>query len=62
MTIIYARKLLGSTSRSMSDPQVQDLLNQFYGLAEIIAGIVNGSKNINRGIEPNPRKADNGNN
>ncbi len=60
MTINRARQLLGSEHKSMSDPQVQDLLNQFYGLAEIIAGMVDGSKSVNRGIESTQRKEHNG--
>lgn len=53
MTINQARKLTGSYLKNLSDEQVQDLLNQVYGLAEIVAdlGILRGSNKSNGVID-----------
>jgi len=61
VSVTKARKILGKNTRSMSDPEVQDLINQFYGLAEIIAEMVTSGSNMSTmGIEANRRKEENG--
>lgn len=40
VSLSQARKLLGDSSKKMSDPEVQKLLDQLYGLAEIISEAV----------------------
>lgn len=53
MTIAQARKILGVQSRNLSDEQIQQVLGNFYSLAEVIAEVVysRGSKNKSKGIE-----------
>ncbi len=60
VSIVKARKLIGKTYKKMSDPEVQDLVNQFYGLAEIIASVVSGSNRPHMGVEPPMDKEENG--
>ncbi len=57
VTVSKARKILGGEYRSMSDRDVQDLLAQFYSLAEIISSVV-GSKGSNKqlGVIDSPPK------
>lgn len=53
ITVSKARKLLGKTSINLSDNEVELIIDQFIGIAEIVAVEV-GSKNLNMGIEVNP--------
>lgn len=53
ITTNKARTIIGRKARSMSDQDIQRLLDQFYGLAEVVAETVvaRGSKNKSKGIE-----------
>lgn len=53
MTVTQARKILGKEALRKSDEDIQKVLNQFYGLAEIVANTIieRGSKNKSKGIE-----------
>ncbi len=57
MTINNARKILGSSSKTYSDEDIQYLINQFLGIAEVITQIV-GSKKTTTGIESIKEKGD----
>lgn len=57
MTIERARKILGKSSKKFSDDDIELLINQFYGIAEIMSNMV-GSKKTPKGIETVSRKAD----
>lgn len=57
MTINRARELLGKTNKNYSDNEVEYLINQFMGIAEIVTQIV-GSKKTPKGIETISRKVD----
>ncbi len=59
MTIQHAKKLLGKTSNKFSDSEIDFLISQFYGIAEIVTSIV-GSKQTTRVIESNLKKEDYG--
>lgn len=63
MTINTARKLLGTYASTMTDEQVQALLSQLYGLADLITDqVLTAGSNVNSGvIDPNIRKEENGN-
>ena len=63
MTILYARKILGTGSKNLSDEQMQDLLNQVYALAEIAVeqAILRGSNETHGVIDLDKRKGQNGN-
>jgi len=57
MTINRARELLGKTNKNYSDNDMEYLINQFMGIAEIVTQIV-GSKKTRKGIETAFRKVD----
>ncbi len=59
ITINKARKLLGKTGKNYSDKEIEYLINQFAGIAEVITQII-GSKNTIMGIEPTEKKEDYG--
>lgn len=61
ITVNKARKLLGSTGRNYSDKEIEYLINQFSGVAEVITQII-GSKKTTMGIETTKEKEDYGNN
>ena len=62
ISILAARKLTGSYLRNQTDEQVQDLLNQIYGLAEIVVdqAILLGSNKKRGVIDLEKRKEQNG--
>ena len=62
ISISAARKLTGSYLKKQTDEQVQDLLNQVYGLAEIAVDqvITPGSNQKPRVIDLPERKEHNG--
>jgi hypothetical protein len=62
LSITSARKIIGKEAKSLTDPDVQLLLDQFYGLAEIISNMVsvNGSNNDKRVIDSDLGKGQNG--
>lgn len=62
LTTKTARKILGKQANSMSDPEVQSLVNQLYGLAEIIASMVStsGSNKQQKVIDSPKERAQNG--
>ncbi len=62
ITVRQARKVLGKSQRDTSDDHIQNLLNQFYSLAEIISETVvsNGSKKTTRGIDLSKKEEQNG--
>lgn len=64
LSVNQARKILGKYSHNLSDPVIQDLLNQFYSLAEVISNNVsfNGSNKNTRVIDSNIGKGQNGHN
>ncbi len=64
ITIKQARKLTGNYLKTLNDGQVQDLLNQVYGLAEIAVdqAILLGSNKTRGVIELGKRKEQNGSN
>lgn len=64
ISISRARKILGISWKGKSNEEVQDLLNQLYGLAEIVAdrAILLGSNKSPEVIDPDIRKEQNGNN
>jgi hypothetical protein len=59
ITVNRARKLLGKTSKKFSDNDIGLLINQFYGIAEIVSEMV-GSKKTTKGIESTQKKEDYG--
>lgn len=50
MTISQARKLLGQSSNNFTDQDIELLINQFLGIAEIVTNLA-GSKSKSMGIE-----------
>lgn len=54
MTILHAKKLLGKYGNTITDDDIQQLLDQLYGLAEIITDQVkaNGSNKQLGVIDP----------
>lgn len=62
ISISTARKLTGSYLKNQTDEQVQDLLNQIYGLAEIaVDRAISLGSNKTRGVIDLPtRKEHNG--
>lgn len=63
ISIIQARKLTGTYLKDQTDEQIQDLLNQVYGLAEVVIDqvILQGSNKNPGVIDPDVRKEENGN-
>lgn len=61
-SVQQCRKILGKKAKSMSDDQIKNLLNQMYGLAEVIVDIANevGSNEKPKVIEPSQNKIHNG--
>ena len=39
-TVKKARKIIGTSSKKLSDEEIEELLSQFYSLAEILADTV----------------------
>lgn len=64
ISISSAKKLTGTYLRNYTDEEVQDLLNQMYGLAEIAVDkvILQGSNKTHGVIDLEKRKEHNGNN
>lgn len=62
MTINHARKLLGVQAKSMSDEQVESLVNQLLSFAEIIVAQIttNGSNKQLGVIDSNYKEGQNG--
>lgn len=62
ITIAKSRQILGHNAKDMSDCDIHMLLEQFYGLAEIIANTVTnqGSKKYSKGIEVQQQEVHNG--
>lgn len=64
VTVKQARKKTGNYLKTLNDEQVQNLLNQMYGLAEISVdqSILRGSNKTREVIELDVRKEQNGSN
>ncbi|MBU1067810.1 hypothetical protein KKE60_08490 [Patescibacteria group bacterium] len=64
ISILQARKLTGSYLKYQTDEQIQNLINQVYGLAEIAVeeAILHGSNKTRGVIELDKRKEQNGSN
>lgn len=63
ISILAARKLTGSYLKDQTDKQIQNLLNQIYGLAEVVVdhAILQGSNKTRGVIDLEKRKEQNGN-
>lgn len=53
LTVIKARRILGKQAKALTDDKVEDLLVQFYDLAEVIANTIykSGSNEVTKGID-----------
>ncbi|MBI4097627.1 MAG: hypothetical protein HY426_01170 [Candidatus Levybacteria bacterium] len=60
ISILKARKLLGSVSKNYSDEDLQFLIDQVVCIAEVVTTVA-GSKKTTMGIESPNQKADYGN-
>lgn len=63
ISISAARKLTGIYLKNQTDEQVQSLLNQLYGLADLVTdqALVQGSNKNPEVIDPSVIKEQNGN-
>lgn len=63
ISLLQARKILGKGSDKLSDPELQTLLNQLFGISEIIAELLiekHVSKNQPMGVDaPNEGRENN---
>lgn len=62
ISLSQARKILGKEARSLTDPELEDLLNQMYGAAELAVQVVylRGSNKEQKVIDSSAQEVENG--